>query len=120
MFLELIDAFLDDDSDSLYIISRSYGKTLEEWVLRGDLPWFFTDDQIEGRKEVWSLFSALLDGVDALHNMKLLHRNINPSSVYYSEESDEKKFVLGGIIYPINNARQRYFHVEIDFKHTLN
>ena len=96
MFLELIDAFLDDDSDSLYIISRNYGKTLEEWVLSGDLPWFFTNDQLEGRKEVWSLFFALLDGVDALHNMKLLHRNINPGSVYYSEESDEKKIRAGG------------------------
>jgi len=101
MFLELIDAFLDDDSDSLYIISRNYGKTLEEWVLSGDLPWFFTNDQLEGRKEVWSLFFALLDGVDALHNMKLLHRNINPGSVYYSEESDEKKFVLGGITWSL-------------------
>ncbi len=101
MFLELIDAFLDENSDSLYIISRNYGKTLEEWINSGDVPWFFTNDEIEGRKEVWSLFLALLDGVEALHSMKLLHRNINPGTVYYSEESDENKFVLGGITWSL-------------------
>lgn len=101
MFLELIDAFLDENSDSLYIISRNYGKTLEEWILSGNVPWFFTNDQIEGRKEVWNLFFALLEGVEALHNMKLLHRNINPGSVYYSEESDENKLVLGGIAWSL-------------------
>lgn len=101
MFLELIDAFLDENSDSLYIISRNYGKTMEEWVLSNDLPWFFTNDQIEGRREVWNLFLALLDGVDILHNVKLLHRNINPGSIYYSEDSDDKKFVLGGITWSL-------------------
>ncbi len=101
MFLELIDAFLDENSDSLYIISRNYGKTMEEWVLGDDLPWFFSNDQIEGRREVWNLFLALLDGVDILHNVKLLHRNINPGSIYYSEDSDDKKFVLGGITWSL-------------------
>ena len=99
--LQLIDAFLDYDSDKLYIISTRYGKSLEEWTNESDGLWFLQDTNSKSRKEVWMLFKSLLNGIRCLHIAKLLHRNIHPGIIFFSDESDEDIFKIGGFTWSL-------------------
>ncbi len=99
--LHLVDAFVDYDSEELYIVSTRYGKSLEEWMNEPDGLWFLQDTTAKSRKEIWTLFKSLLDGIRCLHIAKLLHRNIHPGVVFFSDESDENIFKIGGFTWSL-------------------
>ncbi len=99
--LQLLDAFADYDSNKLYLISSRYGKSLEEWMNETNELWFLKDKNPKSRKEVWLLFRSLLNGVRCLHVAKLLHRNIHPGVIFFSEESDENIFKIGGFTWSL-------------------
>ena len=75
--LHLLDAFIEKDSNKLFIIHSKYGKSLEEWMEESNGLWFLNDLSPRSRKEVGKIFKSLLNGIGALHEAKLLHRNIN-------------------------------------------
>lgn len=97
ILLQLIDAFIDKESNKLYIITSKHGNSLEEWLFNEDSLWFLMDLNENTRKEIWKMFQSLLSGIGALHTSKLLHRNINPGTIYYSEEKEKNILKLGGI-----------------------
>lgn len=61
--LQLLDAFVDYESSKLYIVSTRYGKSLEEWMNETNGLWFLKDVNSKSRKEVWTLFKSLLNGI---------------------------------------------------------
>ena len=99
--LQLLDAFINYDSDKLYIISTRYGKSLEEWMNEIEGLWFLKDTNSKSRKEVWTLFKSLLNGIRCLHSAKLLHRNIHPGVIFFSEEFEENIFKIGGFTWSL-------------------
>lgn len=101
ILLQLIDAFVDKESNRLYIILSKQGKSLEEWLFSTDTLWFLTDLNENTRKEIWIMFQSMLSGIGALHSARLLHRNINPGTIYYSEENIENNLKLGGITWSL-------------------
>jgi len=99
--LQLLNAFVDYESDKLYIVSTRYGKSLEEWKNETNGLWFLKDTNSKSRKEVWTSFKSLLDGIRCLHTAKLLHRNIHPGVIFFSDESDENIFKIGGFTWSL-------------------
>ncbi|MHA1147755.1 MAG: AAA domain-containing protein [Promethearchaeota archaeon] len=101
LLVPIIDAFIDKSLNKLFIITTLYGKSLEEWVNDGGGLWFLDDINQETRKEFWNLFNSFLNGVGALHQAKLLHRNINPGAIYYSVEDESNIIKLGGVTWSL-------------------
>ncbi len=99
--LQLLDAFTDYDSGKLYLVSSRYGRSVEEWINETDGLWFLKDTNSKSRKEVWILFKSLLNGIMCLHIAKLLHRNIHPGVIFFSDESDENIFKIGGFTWSL-------------------
>lgn len=99
--LQLLDAFTDYDSNKLYLISSRYGRSLEEWMNETNSLWFLKDKNPKARKEIWFIFKSLLNGVRCLHIAKLLHRNIHPGVIFFSEDSDENIFKIGGFTWSL-------------------
>ncbi len=99
--LNLQDAFFEKDSNKLVIVHSKYGKSLEEWMEHLDGLWFLKDLNPKSRKEVWKLFKSLLNGIGALHEAKLLHRNINPSTIFYSDIFEENILKIGGFTWSL-------------------
>ncbi|MFX0063892.1 MAG: AAA domain-containing protein [Candidatus Hermodarchaeota archaeon] len=101
MLLPLVDAFIDEEIGKLYVISLEHGHSLAEWIEKSKKPWFLEDYEDNSRKELWELFSSLLNGIEALHNIKLIHRNLSPDTIYYSERSDYNFLKIGGITWSL-------------------
>ena len=99
--LHLLDAFIEKDSNKLFIISSKYGKSLEDWMEDPDDLWFLNDLSPKSRKEVWKIFKSLLNGIGALHEAKLLHRNINPGTIFFSDISEENILKIGGFTWSL-------------------
>lgn len=101
LLLPLLDASIDPNSDKLYIVFRRDGKSLEEWIENEEGLWFLEENNEESRKTVWKLLLSLINGIEALHQAKLLHRNINPSTIHYSSETDEECLKLSGFTWSL-------------------
>lgn len=99
--LQLLDAFIEKESNKLYIINSKYGKSLEEWMEDSNGLWFLNDFNPKSRKEVWKIFKSLLNGIGALHEAKLLHRNINPGTLFFSDISEENILKIGGFTWSL-------------------
>lgn len=101
ILLQLLDAAIDKDSNSLYIILQRNGKSLEEWAEGVDDLWFLLDSDEKTRKTVWNMFKSLASGTEALHQARLIHRNINPDTIYYSERPGEDSLKISGFTWSL-------------------
>jgi serine/threonine protein kinase len=93
-FLRLIEASVDKLNNKLLFITESHGQSLSQWNDEQQTPNFFHDKSVKNRTFIWTLFKHLVAGLTILHESKLIHRNINPDTIYYSEESLETENML--------------------------
>lgn len=98
---KILDAALLEEENKLYIVYDDFGLSIAEWEDNPEGLWFFGDLEFQERVEIWQYFEELLSGLEVLHQSKLLHRNINPSTLFYSEESDTTKLKLGGFTWSL-------------------
>lgn len=101
LLLDLIDALVDHQSNSLYIILKKQGKSLEKWSHDDEGLWFLLDSKEENRKSVWEMTRSLSMGIGALHQVKLLHRNLNPSTIFYAEDADRDELKISGFTWSL-------------------
>lgn len=94
---KIVDAAIEDNENKLYIVYQDFGLSLEEWKDHPEGLWLYDQTSIELRTDIWQLSDDLLSGLSILHQSKILHRNINPSTIFYSELSDNNNLRLGGI-----------------------
>ena len=80
------EAFIDDQSQSLWIIM--------EFADDGDLFQKICEHQNKGsyfsEKEIWSIFIQVLLGLKALHELKIMHRDLKSANVFLYKDSTAK------------------------------
>lgn len=80
------EAFIDDQSQSLWIIM--------EFADDGDLFQKIWEHQNKGtyfsEKEIWSIFIQVLLGLKALHELKIMHRDLKSANVFLYKDSTAK------------------------------
>jgi NIMA (never in mitosis gene a)-related kinase len=80
------DAFIDETSQSLCIIM--------EFADDGDLFQKICHHQKKGtyiaEKEIWSIFIQVLLGLKALHELKIMHRDLKSANVFLYKDSKAK------------------------------
>ena len=101
ILLQLLDAFIDKESGKLYVVTARHGNSLLEWIEGSDSLYFLENFDDSNRRKLWKLFLSLLGGIEALHNSKLIHRNINPDTLFYSERSDFDELRISGITWSL-------------------
>lgn len=88
-FLKLIEAKFDSENSRLVLVTEYYGITIQEHNNQVDsfFPKIRRDEQ--ARVFFWNQVLRLSEGIDILHDSKVIHRNINPSTVFFDINSDE-------------------------------
>lgn len=80
------DAFIDETSQSLCIIM--------EFADDGDLFQKICSHQAKGvyisEKEIWSIFIQVVMGLKALHELKIMHRDLKSANVFLYKDSKAK------------------------------
>lgn len=70
-----------------------------EYCEGGSLTDLIGRSKAEGRKiaedEVWRIFYQLAQALEYIHSDSILHRNINPSNVYFADR-ERRNLKLGG------------------------
>lgn len=112
--LKLTDAFIDREKNQLVIVFKQFGKSLFGWIEEINDSSIFDNHDEKIRKQIWILILKLCKGLNSLHSGKILHRNINPTTIYYSEEADLPQLRFGGFAWGV------YFYNLQDFQENLS
>jgi serine/threonine protein kinase len=90
--LRLLDARKDKDGLGLVLVSQAGGQNLQELLDMNPRPKLLLPHD---RQALWRGFLELARGLEALHSVGLLHRNISPASIYLNESEDGPLLKLG-------------------------
>jgi serine/threonine protein kinase len=80
------EAFLEESSNSLCIVM--------EYANNGDLFQKIVDHQKKGslfsEPEIWSIFIQMVKGLKALHDLKILHRDLKSANIFLNKDGTVK------------------------------
>lgn len=76
------------------------------------------DGLAKDENRVWELFNQILDGVAYIHELKIIHRDLNPSNIFLDNNGNVKigDFGLATTGKKVHNLSQRFDILIIIYK----
>jgi len=81
--LKILDARVSDEYNKLVLITEFTGFSLRDHREK-------TKRTLNDTLETWMGFRAIIRALHELHNVGIIHRNLNPGCIYYNDSGDEE------------------------------